>query len=102
MSPVNTSQEVRHYILVALDKALPVGASQELLELTLDTIGLMVSDSELEVQLGYLKEKGYVTTEKVTDRHTKISRKIAKLTAKGIDLIEGNIPADPGIGLTKA
>ena len=101
MSPINTATEIRHYILVILDKALPVGASDKLLSISLAGISLTVSDSELEIQLGYLKEKGYITYEKIKDRHSKISRKIARLTAKGIDLVEGNIDPDPGIGLSR-
>ena len=99
MSPVNTAPEIRHYIMVILERALPVGASEKLISTSLTSIGLMISDSEMEIQLGYLEEKGYITYSAVRDKITKISRKIAKLTAKGIDLIEGNIPPDPGIGL---
>ena len=101
MSPINTATEIRHYILVILDKALPVGASDKLISISLEGIGLTISDSELEIQLGYLKEKGYISCEEVKDRHTKISRNIAKLTAMGIDLMEGNIDPDPGIGLSQ-
>ena len=99
MAPVNVAQEIRHYILVILNIAGVTGASEKLLSTSLTNISLTVSTSDLEVQLGYLKEKGYISYEEIKDRHTRISRKIAKISASGIDLMEGNIDRDPGVGL---
>lgn len=99
MSPVNTAPEIRHYILTVLEKMLPVGGSKEFISDSLDSIYLIITESELEIHLQYLVEKGYISYEEVKHRRSGISRKIAKLTAKGIDLMEGNIDPDPGIGL---
>lgn len=99
--PINSPQEVRHYILRMLDHAQPIGASTQLLSTSLLGIGLSLSGTQLLVQLNYLAGKGYITTEEVEDRFTKISRTISKLTPKGLDLMEGNIAPDPGIGLSQ-
>ena len=95
------NKEIRHYILIALEHSYPYGASERLIRLTLDGLSLNVSPGELQAHLTYLKQKGYLTKEKVEDEATMISRNIVKLTAKGKDLREGNIPKDPGIGLNQ-
>ena len=45
----------------------------------------------------YLREKGYIAIEEA--ECLGVSRKLAKLLPKGIDLIEGNIPPDVGVDL---
>ncbi len=99
--PVNCPKEIRHYILRMLDHAQPIGASTQLLSNSLLGIGLSLSETDLLVQLNYLEGKGYITTEEVKDRFSKLSRTISKLTPKGLDLMEGNIAPDPGIGLSQ-
>jgi DNA-binding PadR family transcriptional regulator len=90
-------REVRKWILLTLEKSYPFGASEELLSLTLSGLRYRVSTGELRAHLAYLEEKGYLTSERLEVRRARIHRHVAKLTAAGKDLLEGNIAPDPGV-----
>lgn len=90
-------REIRKWLLITLEKSYPYGASEELLGLTLSGLRLEVSPGELRAHLAYLEEKGYVARERVEVRRAGVHRHVAKLTAAGKDLLEGNVPADPGV-----
>ena len=60
--------------------------------------GLSVLDSDVISQLDYLKSKGYAEVEELSDKRLCEDRIITgRITSKGIDLLEANIPEDPGI-----
>ena len=90
-------REVRKWILVTLEKSYPYGASEELLALTLTGLRLGVSPGELRAHLAYLEEKGYLARERVELKRARVHRHVAKLTAAGKDLLEGNTGPDPGV-----
>lgn len=83
----------RGRLLKILYKAFPDGVNDDLIRLTLSQMGLHVTSGVLRGHCDYLKGKGYVEIE---DIHGKIDY-LVKLTPKGIDLLESNIAADPGI-----
>jgi len=92
------SKEVRKWVLVTLEKSYPYGASEELLALTLAGLELAVSPGELRAHLAYLEEKGYLGRERVEVAGLSgLHRHVARLTAKGKDLLEGSTGPDPGI-----
>ena len=94
------SQEPRHirkWLLITLEKSYPYGASEELLALTLSGLRYGLSAGELKAHLAYLEEKGYLVRERLEVRRAGVHRHVAKLTAAGKDLLEGNIGPDPGV-----
>jgi DNA-binding MarR family transcriptional regulator len=94
---VNEAREVRGMILRMCEINKPYGCSEQLISLALQENQFSVSPSLLKGHIDYLEEKGYVRAE--DHEHYGIQRSIVFLTAKGTDLLEGNIPADPGIML---
>lgn len=93
----NQSKEIRGLILIILKNAGKDGASEQVIEKTLGDERLPASLPLIRAHLLYLEEKGYVRTEEVEDRDMGLSRTFGYLTAKGTDLLEGNIEDDPGI-----
>lgn len=82
----------RGEILRALYRYLPDAAGDDLLAtvFTKDTRGV------IQGHLRYLEGKGYVEFMK-TDKTYSSAEIMAKLTTRGVDLLENSIPADPGI-----
>jgi predicted ArsR family transcriptional regulator len=93
----NQSKEIRGLILLLLKNRGEDGASEQLIEMTLSDERLSVSMPVIRGHLRYLEEKGYIRTEEVRDRELDLFRVFGYLTAKGTDLLEGNIEDDPGI-----
>ncbi|SHJ59984.1 hypothetical protein [Desulfofundulus thermosubterraneus] len=90
---------VRGHIMQILKVAYPGPASVELLEVTLNDRSCPTSPAVLNGYLAYLAEKGYITRWEEKDDILGVTRTLVKLTATGVDLLEGNIPADPGVVL---
>lgn len=90
---------IRGHIMQILKVAYPGPATLEVLEITLSDRACPTSPAVLNGYIAYLAEKGYVTTWEAGDEILGISRTMVKLTATGIDLLEGNIPPDPGVVL---
>jgi hypothetical protein len=111
MTMARTEQWQRGRILQVLSDNGALGSAMSfgLLLRTLDTLGVSLSARELGRPLDYLAGKEYTTLQRRKDipgydrQRAKIgagrpSDIIAvKLTPKGQDLVDRNIPADPGI-----
>ncbi|MCD9025763.1 hypothetical protein [Cohnella silvisoli] len=95
----NEVKEVRGFILAILKLQYPSPASDRLISLTLNDSHLDSSIPQIRGQLHYLVDKGYVRTEEGNELG--IQRTMATLTAKGVDLLDGSIPDDPGIMVTR-
>ncbi|MBB6673004.1 hypothetical protein [Cohnella nanjingensis] len=91
----NSNKEVRGFILSILKLQYPGTASDRLISLTLNDSHLESALPQIRGHLHYLEEKGYVKTEEGNELG--MQRTMATLTAKGIDLLDGNIPDEPGI-----
>lgn len=91
------AREIRGRILRMLEFAYPEGMTLTMIGLTLNEMEYAVTPSLIAGYIDYLHEKGYVEAHEVTAEDVGISRRIARLTAKGKDLLERNIPADPGV-----
>lgn len=91
------SKQARHWILKGLahvyDKSLDGG---DLINI-LTGLGIDITIAEVERHGAYLEEKGYIEIQK--RRVGQLKRKTYRLTAEGLDLLDGNIGPDPGIGL---
>jgi hypothetical protein len=82
-----------------LKVAYPGPATLEILEITLNDLSCSTSPALLRGYVEYLAEKGYVKVWEENDDVLGVTRTMVKLTAAGVDLLEGNIPADPGVVL---
>lgn len=69
----------------------------EVIKDTLDEAEINTNIAVLAGHLAYLEEKGYIEVREAKDRG--ISMKMVRLTAKGKDLLEGNIDPDVGVKL---
>lgn len=94
MNP-NELREIRGFILGLLNIQPDHGLSTKVIELSLDQSRFCISPGLVRSEINYLKEKEYVRVEDVSSRG--ISRTLVYITTKGIDLLQGSGPADPGI-----
>ena len=89
------NREIRGLCLQICERAQPYGASFRTIEETLADVGFHLSPAEVKAHLQYLHHKGYLHLEEV-EKHG-VKRRINYITPKGVDLLEGNIPSDPGV-----
>ena len=90
---------VRGKILYYLALIYPQAATLPLLQGELDLFGYPILTDELNFHVAYLAEKGLVTFENVRPRNARRAVALVKITAKGIDLYDGRLPAEEGIYL---
>lgn len=93
------AREIRGRILKVLHTNYPLPAGDHLLSEILTDAQYNVSPAQVEVHLTYLSEKGYIELSAVSSQELSLTRNLAKLTATGVDLLEGNIESDPGVML---
>jgi len=89
------NREVRGWILRICERAQPYGASFKVIETALLESGFHMTPSELKSHLLYLEHKGYIHRQEYEKNNVK--RRVNFITPQGIDLIEGNVPCDPGV-----
>ena len=88
----------RGHVIKILKIAYPGPASIELLELTLNDRQCPSSLPMIRGYVQYLADKGYVEIyEEGRSLGLEADRAMVRLLSKGIDLIEGIIPPDPGV-----
>ncbi len=90
---------LRGKIMFYLNLIYPQTATLPLLQAELDYFGYPVPLDELHFHVAYLAEKGLVETEVARGAHTHGSMTLVKITAHGIDLLNGRLPPDEGIYL---
>lgn len=93
------AREIRGRILKILEINYPEGVSDRIISLTLNDINYAVNSGVLAGYLEYLAEKGYVENNEIDNHELNMQMRISKLTAKGKDLLEGNIDQDVGVSL---
>ena len=94
---MNDDAEMRGFILAMLKINHPYGCSEQLISVTLSENEFYVSPALLSSHIKYLEEKELVRTEEIKNVKLGISRKMVHITFKGIDLLAGDIPPEPGI-----
>ncbi len=94
---ISEAKELRGFILSMCKVNYPHGCSEQLVQITVSENDFAASPALLAGHFEYLEEKGYVRVEEARNDKLGISRRMIYITAKGIDLLEGNIPPDPGI-----
>lgn len=90
---------IRGRILKTLKTNYPYPAGSELISNILTDGQYNISPPQVNAQLIYLEEKGYIEMKKAEIPGVDIPRVLAKISPKGIDLLEKNIQADPGVDL---
>jgi len=93
--PISEYRELRGWILRSLYNSLPAWIGVPSLTTTLYKCGFDTTPIHVSGHLRYLAEKGYIEYKEVGE--SGLSRHVAKLTFKGVDLVEGNLDEDPGI-----
>lgn len=95
----NEAREIRGRILKILEINYPEPVSEQVISLTLNDINYSVSPGVLAGYVEYLKEKGYVENSELESKDLCLTMRLSKLTAKGKDLLEGNIDQDVGVSI---
>ncbi len=90
---------IRGKILYYLALIYPQPVTLPLLQGELDLFGYPVLMDELNFHVAYLAEKGLLTVENVRGRNVRQPVTLVKVTAKGIDVYDGRLPAEEGIYL---
>jgi DNA-binding PadR family transcriptional regulator len=90
---------IRGRILKILDLDYPREMGDVVIVEALREGEIIISTAVLAGYLDYLEEKGYVETRETSSRELGMTMKMAKLTAHGKDLLEGNIDPDVGVRL---
>ena len=62
-------------------------------------LGYRVPESELRFHLNYLLQGGYAETKQLRAGRADIELLAIRATVKAVDLLEGRVPQDAGIGL---
>ena len=93
---------IRGKILYYLKLIYPHTATIPLFQAEMYYFGYPIPLEELSFHLAYLREKGFVEIEDVHGPHSLRSISMAKITARGIDLLDGRLPHDEGIYLEPA
>lgn len=93
----NEAKIIRGRILKILDIYPFEETGDEVIKDTLNDAEINTNTAVLAGHLAYLEEKGYIDVREAKDRD--ISMRMARLTAKGKDLLEGNIDPDVGVKL---
>ncbi len=94
---VRQKEIVRGRILYYLALIYPQAATLPLLQGELDIFGYPVPLEELKFHIAYLTEKGLVAVEHVRGPHSRREIPLVKITAQGIDYVDGRLPADEGV-----
>jgi hypothetical protein len=93
------SEIIRGKILYYLSLIYPQAATLPLLQGELDIFGYAVPSDELNSLVAYLAEKNFVSIEKVRGPIVRRTIALVKITARGIDYLDGRLPADEGVYL---
>ncbi|MCI9463385.1 MAG: hypothetical protein HFI48_05790 [Lachnospiraceae bacterium] len=94
---VAAKEILRKEILQLCFSAAPNGCSMDVLRAAFTHKA--EDTAELERQADYLQQKGLVSISDVGNKTLNLSMKIVKITAAGIDLLEGNAEQVKGIGV---
>lgn len=92
------NEVIRREILELCRQTEPYGAGVPILKTALRKSGYEVSDKELLTHVEYLKGKGLIQTQEVTNRRLELHRVIVQLTPEGMDYLDGNGPDIVGVG----
>ena len=90
-------KEIRGRILKALDFEFPRAMSLQMISFALQSARYNCLPGQIKAHLAYLEQKVYVRLESVGLEDLDLRREMVTLTVQGKDLVEGNVPEDPGV-----
>lgn len=90
-------KEIRGWILKLLYNSLPGYVGDHEMATYLIQGKFDVSPLQVQGHYRYLADKEYVELEDGEVEKIGLVRHAAKLTSRGVDFVEGNLPDDPGI-----
>jgi hypothetical protein len=96
---IRQKEVVRGKILYYLKLIYPQAATLPLLQGELDIFGYPVPLDDLDFQVAYLAEKSLVAVENARGPHAHRTIPLVRITARGIDYVDGRAPRDEGIYL---
>ena len=94
---VAENETIRSEILEICAAAQPYGAGTKVVKAALKKTGYELSEEEILSYAGYLQDKGLVRINEIGNSRLDLQRHIISITAKGVDVLEGN-EAAAGIG----
>lgn len=95
------SMELRNAILELFDTlstGVKGGVSLKVIQIALTRAGISATTGELNREINYLEDKGYVKVRDVENKALHISARLYSITADGVDVLEGT-KADEGVGV---
>lgn len=97
---VQHNRAVRGYIMRSLAKGNKNSLLCRQLANVMVNDGIIISP-DISKHLDYLQHKEYIefTNDRVNSYNAYANDAVIRLTVKGIDLIEGSIPDDPGVAI---
>jgi len=90
---------IRGKILYYLALVYPQAVTLPLLQGELDLFGYPVPLDEMNFHLAYLGEKGLVSLEDASATEPRRKVTLVKITARGIDYVDGRLPGEEGVYL---
>ena len=90
---------IRGKILFYLNLIYPQTATMPLLQAEMDYFGYPIPLEELTFHIAYLTEKGLVQAEGVRGTYSHRNAHRVRITARGIDYLDGRLPPDDGVYL---
>lgn len=90
-------KSIRGWILRVLHISHPVPLNERNVYLTMNDIMPEITEKDVASEMSYLRDKAYV--ESILKRIPLLQEEmwLHKITSKGIDLMERNLPEDPGV-----
>lgn len=85
---------LRGNILKICEIAQPLGAAQEVIIGAMRKEGYSCSEEDVRNACEYLQGKGLILLEDIHNDVLQIHRTLAKITPKGIDVLDGLVPED--------
>lgn len=89
LQQITEKQVLRGLVLKIAEAAEPLGAGTEVIKAAVGKHGYGASKSDIADCCRYLEGKDLITMEKVENEVLGISRDIAHITSKGVDVLEG-------------
>jgi hypothetical protein len=90
---------IRGKMLFYLNLIYPQTATLQLLQAEMDYFGYPIPLEELSFHVAYLAEKGLVQVEGARGPYVQRNAHRVKITAHGIDYLDGRVPTDEGVYL---
>jgi hypothetical protein len=94
---VTKNKMARGYILKILNIGQPQPVGSNVIDICLIQMGMPMTETLLTAQLQYLADKDYIEIREAGEKELGNPVRLITLKAKGVDLLEGSIAADPGI-----